>query len=437
MTKVITLASNIEELKAKGLESKGHEISVAVKIEDLTKDNPPLYAYRYGMIYDPKENFTPNIPSNHKLPDEDKSHHRNEYFRMLPEAKIQLERIKSNFKAGENNADLEMLQSQVNTARRIIDQKETRINEQSAQIAELSAKVQSASNSQAGQMQELLDKQLQAIKEMQAIQNNRIEIKIGDKAPKIIEKAIHENFTTILELLADKQAVYCYGPAGTGKSELAKQLAEALELDFHPASTITQEFKLTGFIDGNGKYHETNFYRAMKYGGLFFLDEMDSCLSEVLVGINGALANGYFDFPHELVYAHPDFRVISAGNTIGRGGDMNYTGRQALDLSTLDRFWGVEVDYSPTIDKAVANNDMELVEFAQELRRASKESDISILLSYRSISRIANFQDKFSLVEIMKMAVIKGVASDDVRMLVRNMNLDSTNKYYKALKKAV
>ena len=95
---------------------------------------------------------------------------------------------------------------------------------------------------------------------------------------------------------------------------------------------------------------------------------------------------------------------------------------------------GLEIDYSPEIDKAVSNNDTELVEFARALRKASKETEISILMSYRSINRIANFQDEFELSEIMDMAVTKGMAKDDIQMLARNIKLSNTNKYYKAFK---
>ena len=91
-------------------------------------------------------------------------------------------------------------------------------------------------------------------------------------------------------------------------------------------STVTQEFKFTGYQDGNGLYHDTNFYKAVKNGGLFFMDEMDSSASEVLVGLNACLANGYFDFPNGTIQAHKDFRVISAGNTIGRGATDDYAG---------------------------------------------------------------------------------------------------------------
>ena len=146
---------------------------------------------------------------------------------------------------------------------------------------------------------------LDEIKNKQQAEINKLmeELKLAQKTG-AKQEILHEKFGKILNLLKRKQAVYCYGQAGTGKSEMAKQLADALGLKFYPMSTLTQEFKLHGFVDGNGKYHETNFYRAFKNGGLFFLDEMDSCASDVLVGINGALANGYYDFPEETIFAH-------------------------------------------------------------------------------------------------------------------------------------
>jgi hypothetical protein len=416
------LSTNIQTIDAQGLEAKTREISVAVKISDLEKgiENPKFYAFRYGMVYDPTNNeFSPNIAGKQKL----KDYHIESYNEQLSIARNEYNRLLKLFKSdGNNSGELEKLQLDIKA-------KQIRIEEQAAKIAELSTKIPSGNNGQ-------VDKLEAMINAMAQMQKNRIEIVINGRTTRIIEKILHENFADVLELIMDKEAVYLYGPAGTGKSQLAQDIAEAAELDFYPASTITQEFKLTGYKDANGNYHETNFYKAMKYGGLFFLDEMDSCSPDVLVGINGALANGYFDFPNETVFAHKDFRVIAAGNTIGRGGNESYTGRFALDISTLDRFLAIELNYSPNIDKAVAQNDMELVEFAQAVRQAAENAGIIILMSYRSISKIAKLREKFDLVKVMKMALIKGIASDDVKMLARNMNLGNENKYYKALKQA-
>ena len=417
------LSTNAQEVKNKGLDAKTKTIDIAVLESDIENNNPNpvFYAYRYGMYYNPYNDFKPNIVPNHKINEELIGF----YHDQLQTARQEYNRILSTKNSGPNNSgEIIELQNQLN-------QKQIRINEQAKQIKELSSKGPEKNNGQIDQLKQMIET-------LSAVQSNRIEIKIGDKPTKIIEKVVHEKFKDILSLLSVEEAVYMYGPAGTGKSELAKQVAEALELEFYPASTITQEFKLTGYKDANGLYHETNFYKAMKKGGLFFLDEMDSCSPDVLVSINGALANGYFDFPNGTLYAHKDFRVIAAGNTIGRGGDAQYTGRFALDASTLDRFLGVKIDYSLAIDNIVSNNDKDLVSFAHALRKTAEENEIIILMSYRSISKIAKLQKMdFTLVEVINMALIKGIASDDIRMLTRNMSIDSSNKYYKALKQAV
>lgn len=428
------VSSNVETLKERGLENKNAEISVVVKSEDIIKGNkdPKFYAFRYGMVYDPENDFKPNIEGNHKI----KGQLVMDYISQLNNAKSNylemLDCISVDSNNSNNNAEIEKLVSEYNNA---IEQKNIRIKEQSEQIEQLKK------NSNSTDMDEMKN----LLETLKTIQSNRIEIKIGNKATKIIEKVVHEKLKDIIQLLQADERPFLVGPSGTGKSELAKQIADILEVDFYPMSTITQEFKLTGFIDGNGTYHETNFYKAVKNvnenenGTMLFFDEMDSYSEDVLIGINGLLANGYFDFPTETVTLKHKLYIIGAGNTVGLGADDEYTGRNQLDLSTLDRFLTVEIDYSPTIDKTVANNDIELVEFAHSLRKASKETEISILMSYRSIKTVAKLKDlnNFSLEDIIKMSIIKGRASDDIRLLADNMRIDSKNQYYKALKKVV
>jgi cobaltochelatase CobS len=403
MNKPIILATNIDKLE-KGQKASDFEISVGVLPSDLNKDNPTLYAFRTGRIYNPHDGFNP-VEGNgaHSLPT--KLHE--PFYNMLNEARQNLAKLKNEMAVTTTKKEGETVE--INQLKTLIKSQEQQINEL------LENKVQSQ------EMQELKELLQAKTREIESLKTKNEPIR-------------HEAFDKIVKVIEKKHAVYLYGPAGTGKSRLAEQIAEYLKLDFYPASTITQEFKLTGYEDAGGKYHQTNFYKAVKNGGLFFLDEMDSCAPEVLVALNGVLASGYFDFPHETVYIHKDFRVISAGNTIGRGGDMNYTGRFALDVSTLDRFLAIKIDYSEKIDMAVAKNDISLVQFAHELRKASEETGITILMSYRSISRIVEFMDIFDLKEVMDMSLIKGIASDDVKMLARNMTLDSTNKYYKAFK---
>lgn len=252
-----------------------------------------------------------------------------------------------------------------------------------------------------------------------------------------ITGVVHEQFDNVLNLVNADIPVFLTGAAGTGKNVLCKQIAEALHLDFYFSNAVTQEYKITGFIDANGTYHETQFYKAFTEGGLFMLDEMDASVPEVLIILNAAIANRYFDFPIGRVQAHENFRLIAAGNTYGTGADIEYTGRFQLDAASLDRFAMVEIDYSPAIEEAIADGDMELVEFVRAFRSACTDSGIKHLATYRSIERMRKLADCMNICNVLRMCLIKGMQKDDMKMVVYSMRekISESNKYFVGLKK--
>lgn len=252
-----------------------------------------------------------------------------------------------------------------------------------------------------------------------------------------ITGVVHEQFDNVLNLVNADIPVFLTGAAGTGKNVLCKQIAEALHLEFYFSNAVTQEYKITGFIDANGTYHETQFYKAFTEGGLFMLDEMDASVPEVLIILNAAIANRYFDFPTGRVQAHENFRLIAAGNTYGTGADIEYTGRFQLDAASLDRFAMVEIDYSTAIEEAIADGDMELVEFVRAFRSACEDSGIKHLATYRAIERMRKLVDCMSIQNVLRMCLIKGMQKDDMKMVVSSMRekLSESNKYFVGLKK--
>lgn len=248
----------------------------------------------------------------------------------------------------------------------------------------------------------------------------------------------HEKFDEVLQIVGLNIPVYLTGKAGTGKNVICKQVAEALGLDFYFTNAVTQEYKLTGFIDANGTYHETQFYKAFVNGGLFFLDEMDASVPETLIILNAAIANKYFDFPTGKVEAHPNFRVIAAGNTIGTGADNNYTGRYCLDRASLDRFAMVNIDYSEKIEMNISDNNKALVAFAHAFRAATDKVGVECLFSYRTIERIAKLETviKNNLSSVIEISLTKGLATDDIFIICSEMQKDNnmkSNKYLTAL----
>ena len=240
----------------------------------------------------------------------------------------------------------------------------------------------------------------------------------------------HDKFETVLKFVANNEPVFLTGPAGSGKNVLCQQVAKALGLNFYFSNAVTQEYKITGFTDAMGVFHESQFYKAFKNGGVFMLDEMDASIPEVLVILNAAIANRYFDFPAPIGYveAHPDFRVIAAGNTYGLGADYEYVGRNQLDMASLDRFAMVKIDYSEAIEMNVALCDSDLVKFARDFRQASKKAGIKVILSYRAIGRIAKMKNIMPLNEVLKTCLIKGMEKDDLNMIVKEMKVDNQYK---------
>lgn len=202
-------------------------------------------------------------------------------------------------------------------------------------------------------------------------------------------EVFHKDFERILKAVSVGMSVYLYGPAGTGKSYLAKQLAKALDVAYYETSSVTDESQLKGFVNAHGAYQATPFYHAFKDGGIFLMDELDASIPDCVVILNNALANKSFTFPNdETVEMSKDFHCVAAGNTLGRGNNSQYTARAALDAATLNRFIKVKVDYAQEIELAQCNGDADLVEFVHAFRKAVADMGLDVLATYRDIKHI-------------------------------------------------
>ncbi|MGI6034063.1 MAG: AAA family ATPase [Coriobacteriales bacterium] len=249
-----------------------------------------------------------------------------------------------------------------------------------------------------------------------------------------LEQVVHASFEPVAHAVLHDLPVYIYGPAGSGKNVLVEQVALALDLDFHFMGCVTDEFKLSGFVDARGVYHETEFYRAFKDGGIFFLDEFDASDPAVAIALNGAIANRYFSFPTETLRAHPDFRVVAAGNTLGTGRDDVYTGRMQLDAASLNRFVTIPVDYDPMIDSFCAKGDGDLLAFIHAYRSACSQMGIPSVASYRNIKMIKAFEDVMIREQVLELALVKDLGPDDVNALLGTGLFDMDNHWSRALR---
>lgn len=169
-------------------------------------------------------------------------------------------------------------------------------------------------------------------------------------------KLRHANYEPLLRAVSKRENVWLVGPAGTGKSTAAANVAEDLDLPFYPISfgAQTSEAKLLGYKDATGTVVRTPLREAFEHGGVALFDEIDAASPGVLVVLNSCLANDVVGFPDGAVKKHPDFVAIAGANTTGQGANRQYVGRQQIDTATLDRFVYLDWDTDPVLIAAKA-----------------------------------------------------------------------------------
>ena len=238
--------------------------------------------------------------------------------------------------------------------------------------------------------------------------------------------------------LEDGFYIYLHGPAGSGKSYTAEELAEELGLDFYGQTTIQFAHDVRGYGDAGGNFQETPFYKAFAFGGLYFQDEYDRSNAEAAIVLNSALANGWYDFPIVgRVEAHPDFHFMAAGNTLMTGPDEEYITGQEIDPSSRDRFATFyEVGYNHDVElNEIANGDEVLIAFVEDVRQAIQQTGIKHVVSYRATKYMTARKDT-DKANVLDRCTFKGLDVDARREIYERLN-DRTNVWAKALKKLI
>ena len=241
-------------------------------------------------------------------------------------------------------------------------------------------------------------------------------------------------FKTLMTMVVNDRVIgrfpWLYGPAGSGKSTMAKMVADALGIPFYSVSSLQQKYELEGYADAVGEFVQTSFYKAMAEGGVFCFDEISTTSGEVQVAFNTAAAQLVYNFPKVgMVQAHPDFHIIACDNSTGRGGDKRYNSRFQLDASTLDRYNFVEVGYSEEHDLRMAAGDKELVEFMHAIRKVLDEANTTDLATPRASKAIKALEATgMTTKDALWYGLCSGWKKQDIRTY--NNRISGRNKWF-------
>lgn len=237
-----------------------------------------------------------------------------------------------------------------------------------------------------GTGQGIISEEIKAIQEdiSKLKERKPTEVSINLDNKKIIDLGLqHYQFPELVKMVSTGINIFLVGPAGSGKTTAAINVAKALDVEFHFTGAIASEFKLTGFINAKGEIVSTEFRKAYENGGLFLFDEIDASYPQAVLAFNAALSNNYMDFPDTRVTRHEKFYCIAAANTYGQGADRQYVGRNQLDAASLDRFIFIDWRYDEKLETELAKN-QEWSTYVQAARKVVDELKIRQVISPRA-----------------------------------------------------
>lgn len=228
--------------------------------------------------------------------------------------------------------------------------------------------------------------------------------KAPKEAPKKEEPAMgaaeHERFRRCMNVVnVAGMPLLMVGPAGSGKSYMAAKVAEACGCTkVYTRSKVAFDTDLIGYMDAHSHYCPTALYRAMKRadGGektAYFLDEIFAGDTSCLIVINDLLSDGCMTFPNGEEFSAENLVIIAADNTSGCGATNQFNTRNKADASFLNRFGSVFVDYDKEIEKKLAGEHKDILDFVYAVRAAAEKAEIDIVCSYRTIKCMRKYAE--------------------------------------------
>ena len=211
----------------------------------------------------------------------------------------------------------------------------------------------------------------------------------------------HPDVELLLQAMnAGINRIFTWGAPGLGKTHAAKQVAEAMDMQFFSQIPVADQYQLLGFKDATGTYHESEVFRwaTCKGPALLLLDEVDASHPSAVLALNAMLENRFGVFPTGRVEFGEEKYVIGNGNTPMTGATADHNGRYKQDGAFADRFvLRFQWQDDPATEKVIAQKQSGLsgseldgaVEAARKVRSNLKANGIQIAWGPRRTFAVA------------------------------------------------
>ena len=248
-----------------------------------------------------------------------------------------------------------------------------------------------------------------------------------------VDRSGEERLAT--EVVGNADPLLIMGPAGTGKSRLARRVFEHLRLPMLviSASADRDYYSLvasTALKDGSTLQVEAKLLTAARRGYGLLIEEVSSLRPDRAIILNSILQERELDLGTGTTRLHPRCRIIATANE----GDC-YAGSGGLDPSTFDRFVPLYLDYLDRETEALVveaeseNREREtvrkMVALAAESRNLYRLGELSRPITTRDCIRWAKYSRTDEPVLVAKRMLLPSAAGDEREMVTLREHLDN------------
>lgn len=240
----------------------------------------------------------------------------------------------------------------------------------------------------------------QALKDaVESLRPKQLEVTVNDASTKQTQVNVVQNAHPLLDEIIFRynkcgiRNFLLFGPSGSCKSTIAKQLAQALgrKYTMTPWSGGTTEGAILGRQTPDGQYLPSAFVQSFETNDVHNWDELDRADPNVPLCANSAIENGDIFLParthNQHALRHPDFILIATANCLD-GANMMYVGSNQADAALKSRFSGglFYVGYDRKLEESLVPEDALRIPF-WAIRDAAEQHKLRRIWGTRELLR--------------------------------------------------